>query len=295
MRFESRGIVGEFSHVGAVRMTVAEGDVHDGAGERRVGAGLQDQPHIGLLDRRIVVDVDDDDLGAALLSRLDRVGHDVDLRRHRIGAPDHHAIGLGHLPWVRSAQGTGRHGVAGPGHVGADRPEEAGITLGVAQPLDGVALHLPHGPGIEIGPDRLRAVSLFGLDELVGDLVEGRLPGNLLPTPLALRTDPALRHHQAAGMIDTLRIAGDFGADDPGGVGVFRRAAYAPDPALGGEVDLQRTSRGTVMRTDRMADGLFLSDRGRNVHGFSIWHGQGRSKPHSPFIETIDRGHRQRL
>ena len=40
------------------------------------------------------VDVDRDDLGAALLAGADRVGHHVDLGVDRIGAPDHHQVGL---------------------------------------------------------------------------------------------------------------------------------------------------------------------------------------------------------
>ena len=36
---------------------------------------------------------------------------------------------------------------------------EAGIFLGVAQPVDAVALHEAHGAGVVVGPDRLRAVA----------------------------------------------------------------------------------------------------------------------------------------
>ncbi|ASY62285.1 hypothetical protein SJ05684_c08220 [Sinorhizobium sojae CCBAU 05684] len=44
-----------------------------------------------------------------------------------------------------------------------------------------------------------------------------------------------------------------------------------------------------------MANGFFWLDRGRYGHGFSIWHGSWRSKPLSPFIETIDHSHRRLL
>ena len=155
MRFQPLRIVGVFFEIGAVGHAVAEQHMHDRAGQRAVGAGLQHQAHVGLLHGRVVVDVDDDDLGAALLARADGVGHHVDLRDHRIGAPDHHAVGLRHLARVGAAQRAGAHHPAGPGEIGADRAEEAGIFLGVAQPLDAVALHQPHRAGVEIGPDRL--------------------------------------------------------------------------------------------------------------------------------------------
>ncbi|MEY9781796.1 hypothetical protein ABIA23_003198 [Sinorhizobium fredii] len=165
----------------------------------------------------------------------------------------------------------------------------------MAQPLDGIALHLPHRTGIEIGPDRFRAMLLLGLDKLVGNLVEGGLPGNLLPDPLALGADAALRHHQPAGMVDALGIARHLGADDAGRIAVCGGAADAADPPFGSEVHFQRASRGTVVRTDRVADRFFCSDGGRNVHGFSIWHPPGGSKSHSSSIETIDRSHRRPL
>ncbi|OWK24137.1 hypothetical protein AJ87_26205 [Rhizobium yanglingense] len=38
VRFETCRIVGIFCHIGPVGVAVAEGDVHDGAGERRIGA-----------------------------------------------------------------------------------------------------------------------------------------------------------------------------------------------------------------------------------------------------------------
>ena len=56
--------------------------------------GLQPQREIGLPHRLGVVDVDDDDLRAALLPRAHRVGHQIDLGRDRVGAPDDDAVGL---------------------------------------------------------------------------------------------------------------------------------------------------------------------------------------------------------
>ena len=161
--------------------------MHDGAGERRVGAGLQHQPHIRLLDRRIVVDVDDDDLGAAFLARLDRMGHHVDLGRDRIGAPDDHAIGFRHLARIGTAQRTGRHRQPGPGEVGADRAEKAGIALGMTQALDRIALHLPHRAGVEIGPDGFGAVRCSALTKASAISSSASLPGTScqLPSPFA--------------------------------------------------------------------------------------------------------------
>jgi hypothetical protein len=54
----------------AVGMAIAEEDMHDRAGQRRIRAGPQHQGEIGLGERGIVIDVDGDDLGAALFRAL---------------------------------------------------------------------------------------------------------------------------------------------------------------------------------------------------------------------------------
>lgn len=144
MGFEPRRIIGEAGHVIAVGITVAEGDVHDGAGECRIRAGANNEAHVRLFHGRIVVDIDHDDLCATLLARFHRMGHDIDLGGHRIGTPDDDDIGLADLARIGTAQRAGAHHIARPGHVGANGAEEAGIFLGVAQTFNGVSLHLPH-------------------------------------------------------------------------------------------------------------------------------------------------------
>ena len=100
MRLERLRRVGVARQIVAVGEPVAEQDVHDRAGERAVGAGLQPQRQVGLAHRLGVVDVDDDDLRAALLARPRRVGHQVDLGRDGVGAPDDDDVGLRHLARV---------------------------------------------------------------------------------------------------------------------------------------------------------------------------------------------------
>jgi hypothetical protein len=87
-----------------VGMAIAEQHMHDGAGQRTVGAGLQAQRQVRLLHGAVLIDVDRDDLGAALFAGAHGVRHDVDLRADGIGAPDHHQVGLGHLAWIGPGQ-----------------------------------------------------------------------------------------------------------------------------------------------------------------------------------------------
>ena len=130
------GRVGVAREIGAVGEPVAKEDVHDRAGERAVRAGLQPQREVGLAHRLGVVDVDDDDLRAALLARARRVGHHVDLGRDRVGAPDDDDVGLRHFARIGAGHAAGPGEIARPGDADADRAEEARITLGVGQALD---------------------------------------------------------------------------------------------------------------------------------------------------------------
>ena len=131
-----------------VGFAVAEQAMHHRAGERAVGAGPDQHRQIGLLHGGVHVDVDDDDLGAALLAGAGRVRHHVDLGVDRIGAPDHHQIGFRHLARIGAGELAGAGDEAGPGRIDADGGEEAGIFLGMAQAVDAVAHHVAHGAGV---------------------------------------------------------------------------------------------------------------------------------------------------
>ena len=196
-----------------VRLAVAEQAMHHRAGERAVGAGLHHHGEIGLLHRAVHVDVDRDDLGAALLAGARRVRHHVDLGVDRIGAPDHDQIGFRHLARIGTGDPAGAGGKAGVGRVDADGGVKARVFLGVAQPMDAVALHEAHGAGVVIRPHRLRAMARFGAQELLGDEIERVVPRYRLERARALRPGPAQRLRQAVGMMDALGVARDLGAD----------------------------------------------------------------------------------
>ena len=125
MRFQLARRVGVLVEIVPVRLAVAEQAMHHRAGERAVGAGLHHHREIGLLHRAVHVDVDRDDLGAALLAGAGRVRHHVDLGVHRIGAPDHDQIGFRHLARIGTGDAAGAGGKAGVGGVDADGGMEA--------------------------------------------------------------------------------------------------------------------------------------------------------------------------
>src|SRR5690554_5703278 len=214
--------------------------MHDGNGQGTVGAGAQDEAEIGLGHGGGLVDVDDDHPGAAFPAGAHGVGHDIDLGMDRIGAPDDDAIALGHLLGIDAAQHAGAGDIAGPGGAGAAGVILAGITLGGAQAINAVALHLAQGAGVEIGPDCFGAVLGLDLGEAGGDFVERVIPGDRRELTAAFGAGAAQRLGQSIGVVHPLGIAGDLFADDAGGIGVILSAAYPANGAIIENVDVER-------------------------------------------------------
>ncbi len=202
--------------------------MHHAAGERAVGAGPDQQRHVGLPHRVIHVDIDRNDLRAPLLPSAGRMGHHVDLRRDGVGAPDDHAIRFRHLARIGTGELAGAGHVAAPGRVDADRRIEARVFLDVAQPVDPVALHAAHRAGVEIGPDAFGAELPLRLEEGLRRQVERLVPGDPLELAGALGTDALQRMQQPLRMVDALGIARDLRADDAGGVAVRLRPRTRP-------------------------------------------------------------------
>ncbi len=245
------GVAFEIIPVGFV---VAKQAVHHRASQRPVGAGADQHRQVGLLHRRIHVDVDDGDLGAALFAGAGRVRHHIDLGVHRIGAPDHDEIGFRHFARIGAGELAGAGDESGPGRIDADGGEEAGVFLGVAQAMNAVAHDVAHRAGIEIRPDRLRAVLLLGAHEILGDKIERVVPRYRREFAAALRPDAAQRVRQAIGMIDALGVARDLGADHARGVGIVGRAADAADRVPVEDLDLERTGRRAIVRAGGSGD-----------------------------------------
>src|SRR5207302_826012 len=104
-----------------------------------------------------------------LFARAHRMGHHVDLRVDRIGAPDHHAIGFRHLARVGPGELAGAGDEAGPGRIDADGGVKAGIFLHVAKAVDAVAHDEAHRARIIIGPHSLTAMARFVFEEFLRD------------------------------------------------------------------------------------------------------------------------------
>ncbi len=241
--------VGVFFEILAVRKAIAEQAVHHRAGERAVGAGAHQHGEVGRLHRAVLVDVDRHDLGAALLSRAHRVGHHVDLRVDRIGAPDHHEVGARHLARIGPGELAGAGDEAGPGRIDADRRVKAGVLLHMAQAVDAVAHDEAHRAGVVVGPDRLAAVFRFRREEFLRDEVERVIPRDRRELARSLRPLADERMQQPVRMMDALGVARDLRADHARRVEIVLGAAHAADRAAVEHLHFERAGGRAIVRT----------------------------------------------
>ena len=245
------GVAVEIVPVGFV---VAEQAMHHRAGERAVGARPDQHRQVGLPHRSVHINVDGDDLAAALFAGAGRMRHHVDLGVHRVGAPDHDQIGLRHFARIGAGEQAGARDETGPGRIDADGGEEAGIFLGMPQAVNAVAHDVAHRAGIQIRPNRLGAVRLFGADEFLGNEIERVVPRDRGELTAAFRAGPAVRILQAVRMMHALGVTRDLRADHAGGVGVILGAADPADRVVAKNLDFECAGRRTVVWTGRSGD-----------------------------------------
>ena len=230
-----------------MREAIAEQHVHHRASECAIGAGADEQLDVRLLHRGVVIDVDSNDRRATVLPRLHGVGHDVDLGDHGIGAPQHHAVRIGDLARIGARHPAMAREPSRPGQRRADRGILARIAFGVTQPVDAVAHHQAHRPGVEIGPDGFGSEPPLGFQEALSRPVERLVPRDLGKLTRSLRSGPNKRILEPVRIVHTFRVAGDLGADHARRVTVVGRAAHASHSAPVEDLNFQRAGRGAVM------------------------------------------------
>ena len=254
MALEFPGRIGVFLQICPVRVAIPKQHMHDRCRQRAIGARPQDQAKVRLLARAVPIGIDGDDLGAAVFPSLDRVHHHVDLGIDRIGPPNHDHVGFRHFPGISAMQATGAGDEAAERQGRADGRILPGVVFCMAQPLDAVAHDQPHGAGIVIGPDGFRAIALFGLEQALGDLIEGGIPRNWHEIIRALGPDPAQRPSQSARMMDAFCVSCDLGADHAVGVAVTARATQPADPIRAQDLDFQCTGARAIMGTNAISN-----------------------------------------
>src|SRR6185369_1154260 len=158
--------------------------------------------------------------------------------------------------------------IAAVGRIDANRGVEARVLLDVAQPVDAVTHHQAHGASVVVRPHRFRAVLAFDVDEFLGDEVERIIPGDRLEAAGTFGPDPAQRVFQPVGVMLTLGVARDLGADDTRRVIVVLGAVHTTDGVRVDEFPIERAGRWTVVRAGGKADPFRLLQRTNGlIHG----------------------------
>ncbi len=269
MGFQCRRIIGKGRHIGPIGMAVAKQHMHERAGQSGIGARLEREVQVRRRRRAGAIGIDHDQPGAARFAGGLHMGHDMNMGRHRIAAPDDQQIGRAHGQRIGAAAIAVPGAPAGHGQGRAERGVHAAVALDVAQAVDAVALHMAHGAGIVIRPDAFAAKAPFGVEERLGDALQRLVPADRLELSGALRAAAQQGPAEARGMVVALGVAGDLGADHAGGIGVGGAAAHLAQMRAVALLDLERTRARTIMRADAGRPSGSGRARAEVVHGLS--------------------------
>ena len=239
--------------------------MHHRAGERAVGARTHAYEKIRLPGGGVAVGIHHDDARATLPARRQGMGHDIDLRGGGVGSPEHHHVGLGHLPWIDPSQPASAGDEAVRGDCAANGGVLAGIALGVAQPVDAVALQQSHGACVVVGPYGPGSQALLGLEEAFGDEIQGFLPADALEMSATFAANAPHGMEEPLRVMNAFRVARHLGADDAHRVRVFLGAAHLADGVVVVYFDFEGAGGRAVVGTGGVSD-VGLCGHGR---GFS--------------------------
>ncbi len=267
MRFNAGIPIGEAREEVPVGQPVAEQNMDRRRRQRAVRAGLEHQMHVGLFGSAGAVRVDHDEFRAPRFPRPGHMGHEIDLGVHRIAAPDDDHVAFQHFQRVDPVTRADAYVPASLGDVHADRVVLPCVALGMAEAMNAVTLHAAHCAGVEIRKHRLGAVALLGLQQALGDFVEGVVPADRSKgvAARAARADAAERLGETVGVMDPLGIARDLRADDARRVAIALAAADLADPVRRHPLNVKRADARTVMWADRLVPIGFGFLAGGNV------------------------------
>ena len=238
---EQRG-VGPAAHEGLVVPAALEHHVDQRQRQRRIGAGPDLQPVLGLAGEPGAARVDHDEAGAAV-ERVDGRGGVHEPRDRRVVAPEEDAAGaleVGHEgTGDRCAEGVHRRQEAAPA-AQLHRAGEVRAAEGPAQPRDPVHRVAQRRGRRGRRPEHhgLRAALVGDLPEPGGDGVERLVPADLLPTGIAALPWDCVRR---SGWSSRSGCSRTWGADlpftqtaRPGGVSRIRSDGDEPTVDDGG-------------------------------------------------------------
>ena len=116
--------------------------------------------------------------------------------------------------------------------------------------FNSVAHHETHRAGVEVRPDAFGPELALDRQKILGDAVERLVPTDWRKLAASLRADTAQGLGKPIRMMNSLPIAGDFGADYTGRICLIARAVDAADTLSADHLDVESAYRRAVVRTD---------------------------------------------
>ncbi len=233
-------------NVVVIEQVVGNQHLHHRQCERTVRSRPRRQMHVALRRGFRAARIDAHQLRSAPLRFL-QVTPAVQVRHHRVAAPDQDQLRIDHRLGVGTDGRADRRFPAQRAGRGADRAVEERCAQAMEEaPVQALALHQAHGAGIAVGQDGARIIG-GNVAEPGGNGVERLVPRDALEAPLALAADTFHRMQQALVGIHAIEIVRDLGAQRAVGEGHVGRAAD-PHRAAVGHGDFHRAGVGTVVR-----------------------------------------------
>ncbi len=257
---------GVLRDVVVIEPVVRDEFVHQGIGQRGVGAGTQLHMVVALLGGVVAPGVDAHQLGAIALGAL-RVSPEMQIAGDAVAAPDEDELAVFELLDVQphlAADDRLESGLARGGANGA--VEQAGAELVKKARRHAFALYETQRAAVGIGQDGLR-VTGGNLLEPLGDVVQRFVPAHRGELAAAFGADSLHRLQQAVWVIGALGIARDLGAQRAVRGGMVGVAAHADGHAIS-HGDEQGAGVGAVVRAGGAHEGVLGGDCvGRVGHG----------------------------
>ena len=173
MLLQSVSVSGVLSDVIPVYPLLGKQHMHYCTGQSAVSARAQHQVQIRLLCCTSSVGVYDYQPCIIVSASFGDVVHNIDLRVHRISAPDYHQIRLTHQANITAPLGSRTGNPTGIGECRAERRMLPRCTVRMTEAIKAVALHQPHGAGVVKRPNGLWPRHLSNTVKSLSDQING--------------------------------------------------------------------------------------------------------------------------
>ena len=201
--------------------------MHQSSRQSAICSRSDDDLMVGLFHCAGFININHHDFRATLFTGTNGVGHDIDLRCNWVGSPNDNAIRLRHLTRINTTEPACTNHVARKSGRGANGGMLLRIAQNIAEPVDAIPLNQPHCTSEIVRPNGFSTIFVRGFQKSFCHFIQRVFKGNFLKLTITARTNASIRLCQTVRMVDAFGIAGNFGANNACGIGIFSRTTHA--------------------------------------------------------------------